>query len=363
MERMIAAKRLMSCEMSHIDRLKGIEPIPAEFHKRGILLQDTMNTFFHRKSAAERGTMYHCKQYFSMNSLQKEVMRNFSHVEDLLHLMTKGNVCLLAMQVLNLNTVDDCPTESPCMVGIEGRKEYLDATARQILVAVWQEAASDVDEVRNATPDWGSDPERFDAEESDELAKAYCLCKEEIPGATMVQCSNGSHCNMGEWFHLECANIEEIPPSTEDWWCSPQCKSDGRSVFCLCKMVKPKLKQVICGAKEQCLNGQLFHLMCQGLKRTPKTQWFCSPECASLHNNRGHTKEDADGVRDYHLQLTFEGLSDMARKDAIKENNGPAMLAFWRIDSLNFWNKNHKHLILAHTLAWYGRVVSPKSRV
>ncbi len=70
----------------------------------------------------------------------------YSHVTDLLHLMTKGNVCLLAMQVLKLNKADDCPIESPCMGVTEGRKDYLGATAHHILIVVWQEATSVVDE-------------------------------------------------------------------------------------------------------------------------------------------------------------------------------------------------------------------------
>lgn len=41
----------------------------------------------------------------------------------------------------------------------------------------------------------------------------------------------------------------------------------------------------------------------------------------------------------------------MANRDTIREGDGPAMLSNWRLDLLDFWEKNHpKYLILAHLL-------------
>ena len=43
---MKSAKRALSNEMTPTDRLEGLIPQPQDFHKRGILLQDYMNSFF-----------------------------------------------------------------------------------------------------------------------------------------------------------------------------------------------------------------------------------------------------------------------------------------------------------------------------
>ena len=46
---MKSAKRALSNEITPTDRLEGLIPQPQDFHKRGILLQDYMNTLFSGK--------------------------------------------------------------------------------------------------------------------------------------------------------------------------------------------------------------------------------------------------------------------------------------------------------------------------
>ena len=38
-ERMIDARRARSCEETSVNRLEGLEPVPQEFHHRGVMLQ------------------------------------------------------------------------------------------------------------------------------------------------------------------------------------------------------------------------------------------------------------------------------------------------------------------------------------
>ena len=61
--------------------------------------------------------------------------------------------------------------------------------------------------------------------------------------------------------------------------------------------------------------------------------------------------ETTDHIREYSLQLVLNGLRDAVRRDAIRENDGRAIIAFWRLDIPSFHNKGHnKYLIAAHNL-------------
>ena len=88
--------------------------------------------------------------------------------------------------------------------------------------------------------------------------------------------------------------------------------------------------------------------------------WYCSKDCKTSHERHQHTKpgkalqkkrKEVDHVKKYACSLVWQGLFHRARRDAERENDGMAMNAHWRIDSVNFWNKNHfKYLILSHRL-------------
>ena len=70
--------------------------------------------------------------------------------------------------------------------------------------------------------------------------------------------------------------------------------------------------------------------------------WFCSNQCEGLGNNEDH-------VRNYACAITWYGLLDMAHRDMIREADGLAMAAMWRINMTRFWaNNNYKYLILGH---------------
>ncbi|CAG2241473.1 HARBI1 [Mytilus edulis] len=47
----------------------------------------------------------------------------------------------------------------------------------------------------------------------------------------------------------------------------------------------------------------------------------------------------------------FDGLGHMARRDAIRENDGPAIISNWKVDMISFHNHHHpKYFILGHRL-------------
>lgn len=127
----------------------------------------------------------------------------------------------------------------------------------------------------------------------------HCICQRDI-GGTMIYCCN-SHCEKGSWFHLECLGITEDEVPENDWFCSDDCRNSKSE-----KGKKKKKKTV-----------DKFH----------------------------------DGKYEYVCHLIWRGMNDMARHDAVKENDGPRMIRHWKFDMFEFFQKNHpKYFIFGHHL-------------
>ena len=69
------------------------------------------------------------------------------------------------------------------------------------------------------------------------------------------------------------------------------------------------------------------------------------------HCKDNDNDERKDHVYIYTCALVFEGLKDLVVRDQVRENDGPGMLASWRLLVPQLWEKGHnKYLILAHKL-------------
>jgi len=102
-----------------------------------------------------------------------------------------------------------------------------------------------------------------------------------------------------------------------------------------------------------CGNGRWFHLECVGLTEdsVPEGSWFCSTTCRSAVKVRVAEAVSDDLVYEYSRRVTWAGLNDMVRRDAVRHNDGPMMLTYWKADLLNFLAYNHpKYFILGHRL-------------
>ncbi|CAD8189758.1 unnamed protein product [Paramecium octaurelia] len=53
----------------------------------------------------------------------------------------------------------------------------------------------------------------------------YCICQKPSFGQ-MVMCDN-QLCSK-EWFHLECVKLKDFPPENEPWFCSIECRKEGK---------------------------------------------------------------------------------------------------------------------------------------
>ena len=74
-------------------------------------------------------------------------------------------------------------------------------------------------------------------------------------------------------------------------------------------------------------------------------EWFCSSVCEVAS---GH---QTDHVRNYSLAVAWYGLLDLCHRDVIREADGLAMMAMWRVNMLRFWQGHHpKYLATGHRL-------------
>ncbi|KAK3611122.1 hypothetical protein CHS0354_007381 [Potamilus streckersoni] len=122
----------------------------------------------------------------------------------------------------------------------------------------------------------------------------YCICGLDV-GGPMVYCNN-QYCQRGSWFHLECLGMEKDDVQEGEWFCSEECRRELElSLSRRKKMTADRFK---------------------------------------------------DSKHEYVKRLIWRGLNDIARHDAVKENDGPRMIRYWKFDLFEFYEKNHpKYLI------------------
>jgi hypothetical protein len=86
--------------------------------------------------------------------------------------------------------------------------------------------------------------------------------------------------------------------------------------------------------------------------------WFCSPGCMKEREEHAATilvnkpvEPGEDYLRNYAVAIVWNGLLDMAHRDAVREADGPAMMTMWRCNMVRFWLGNHNnYLIVGHRL-------------
>ena len=64
-----------------------------------------MNTLFDGRTGSEPGPLFHIKNKFGHRQLKKQVMECVNHVDDFLFFVTSGLVCLLVMELLEMESL------------------------------------------------------------------------------------------------------------------------------------------------------------------------------------------------------------------------------------------------------------------
>ncbi|KAK3101689.1 hypothetical protein FSP39_005507 [Pinctada imbricata] len=129
-ERMLDAKLAMACSSSPSDQLAGLVPRPQNFHRRCILMQDSMNLLYSPSSLSEKGTLMQIRNQFHFNNVSKKVMDNVNHVVDFWNFITEALICLLACKYLEISSIDDVPD-------IPEKSKRLDELSSAIVDEVW----------------------------------------------------------------------------------------------------------------------------------------------------------------------------------------------------------------------------------
>ncbi|XP_038046724.1 uncharacterized protein LOC119720930 [Patiria miniata] len=346
-EKMVDAKRAKASGASAVDRLEGLVQCPQDFHRRGVLLQDTMDRFFKEDSAKETGTLFQINEDFNHCSVKQKVFENFSDVENLLNFCTHALSTVLAFKLAKLDGTTDTPADFPTLGRVQ-KKMWLTKFTQKMVDFIWPRFPTDdsLDKVhRQKKTQFCVD--KKDDTFGDILADMVkdtksCKCGESSDEG-MIRCLNRK---CGAWFHYSCANVDG--PVEGDWWCSAECQASKSFIYCTCHRRTGKEDSMVqCEMQSRCTANEWYHVECiRGAEDLPD-EWYCSPACKRLAS----FKPKGDRVHEYSRALLYEGLCHLAFRDAVREGDGPAILSHWRINTLQFWNNKHlKYFILAHNM-------------
>ena len=126
-----------------------------------------MDDMYKSSSAAERGTLYHTRNVFHHRSVKKNVMEGVEHVQHLMNFVTDGGIGLLALKLLNVDTIDAVRAEGD-------PKEFIHDLATKIVNYVWP---SIDEESFGRVGDGGADNNDEDDDSDTEDGKLFCTCQ------------------------------------------------------------------------------------------------------------------------------------------------------------------------------------------
>lgn len=63
-------------------------------------------------------------------------------------------------------------------------------------------------------------------------------------------------------------------------------------------------------------------------------EWFCCKECYIASSKKSEPQEDGD--KNYVPALMFVGLTYLIHHDAVRENDGHAMMSHWKLEIIFF---------------------------
>jgi hypothetical protein len=331
------------------ERLEGCEPGIQEFHKEMLLLQDYFDEFFKGSSSVDRGTLCQLKNIFNYWQVKSDISDNFNHAWELMCLTTEGYVCLLAMELFEMNERGARPVNAPADIENspdDVRQTYLQSVVTEIVQNTWHSL-----DVESLKTDDNTGPELF-------------CCGEDMDGEVIL-CGAGRKCTRGEVFHYTCAGLD-VDNLTNTWFCSDSCQNETNSYpYCKCQQDLGNEEGMIgCSAGTKCTGKEWYHLKCLNMTNIPKGDWFCKPACKTAKKQRktrrstGKTtqkeptqKDKPDYVYNYSRGIIWVGLNLLCRRDAVREADGEAMMCHWKVDLVHFFSTKHpKYVILAHRL-------------
>ncbi|XP_072171792.1 uncharacterized protein [Diadema setosum] len=331
----LQAQRVRADRETWQERLDGYIPVPQEYDKEILFLQDSNNVFFDGKSASAKGTIAQLKNEFNYNFLRKEVLQNVQEAWDMYEFVTEGYSLLCALKFCGTSSLHEVPASFPATGSRHDKLLWVKTVAQRVVDFVYHEPKrSSIQLAANAYSD-NTDNER-------EAAVLCCRCRA-VKDEEMIVCCNAM-CPT-PWYHLSCAKLTAAPE--DDWFCCNKCLKSPSYTYCLCKRkedARGGTRMVQCAQQENCRGHEWYHYGCIGLQDTDvlPEKWYCGEECALDAENDDH-------VLNHSRALTLEGLRHLARQAAVRTGNGPVMVEDWKIDLLSFWSRRHPdYLANAH---------------
>ncbi|XP_042338790.1 uncharacterized protein LOC121939952 [Plectropomus leopardus] len=290
------------------------------------------------KSENARGTLHHIVSLFHFKTFNNSAKDFFLNVWDFITFVTTAYVTLFAVTACGLDSVKQRPSDYPSQVSAQ--MDWLGELAHRLVDLVWMPPAQEDINTAAAAAAGHCDGDKKTT------TSPFCYCREERPGERLVRCC--SNLCPGIWFHEGCAQAQTLlDPYEEDWFCSPDCSSDGTYVFCHCKEQRGG-QMVQCGLTDKCRRHEWYHRDCLTAAeqtRAQQTPWFCSESCSESHSeSRPAASDGEDFLLNYTRAVVWEGLYHMTRRDAIQEGDGDAMVDFWKMDLVLLWTRQHLQL-------------------
>lgn len=132
---MVEAKLSMAFSEDETDQLTGLIPRPQGFHKRCIILQDSMNMLFSGSTVGDKGSLFHIKNRFGFRTVKKKISDCVNSVVDFFNFVTEGSVCMIVCNILNIDNIDVNSDVIP-EDGTE-RQESFENICKSVVQLVW----------------------------------------------------------------------------------------------------------------------------------------------------------------------------------------------------------------------------------
>jgi hypothetical protein len=132
---MVDAKLAMAFSDDEVDQLKGLIPRPQGFHRRCIVLQDSMNSLFSGSTVEDKGSLFHIKNKFGFRTVKKKTSDCINSAVDFFNFATEASVCLIVCDILHMDNIDDiCQTIPSDTVAVQN---LFVSICEQVFNLVW----------------------------------------------------------------------------------------------------------------------------------------------------------------------------------------------------------------------------------
>ncbi|XP_026196227.1 uncharacterized protein LOC113148669 isoform X1 [Anabas testudineus] len=309
-------------------KFDGLVEAPQEFQKEHLFHEEMIKMLLSEKSEKCRGSLHHIVSLFDFKTFNNTAKDYFLNMWDFITFVTTAYVTLFAVTECSLDSVTQKPTDYPSQSSEQ--LDWLSNLAHRLVDLVWMPPPQEDINAVAAEAAGQSDREK-------KKTFPFCYCREEKPGEKLVRCC--SNLCPAIWFHESCARAQTLSDPHEDWFCSPECSSDGTYIYCHCKEQKGG-EMIQCGLTDKCRRHEWYHRDCLTAaeqNRGEQTPWFCSESCLLAADGE-------DYLLNYTRAVVWEGLYHMARRDAIQEGDGEAITDFWRMDLVLLWTREHLQL-------------------